>query len=143
MDKHLQIAGRDITIAPVKVKDLPAFVRAITPLVRRISAVGHADIDWVDVMLHHADEVVTATALGAGVEVAWLNEQTPEVLVSLAIAVVEVNAGFFMQTLLPQLLGAAERITRIANVQTTQATGPNGGAAGWMDLSAVATATPL
>jgi hypothetical protein len=126
MDKHLQIAGRDITIAPVKVKDLPAFVRAITPLVRRISADGHADIDWVDVMLHHADEVVTATALGAGVEVAWLNEQTPEVLVSLAIAVVEVNAGFFMQTLLPHLLNASEMMARM-----TQQIGPNGGATGW------------
>ena len=93
------------TITPVKVRNLPAFLRACEPIASALMA-G----DLQSALLHHADDLITATALGADVDRAWLEDQTAEVLIDLAAQVIEVNIDFFVQTLLPRLNAAADRI---------------------------------
>ena len=95
-----------MTITPVKVRHLPAFLRACEPIASALMA-G----DLQSVLLHHADDLITATALGADVDRAWLEDQTAEVLVDLAAQVIEVNVDFFVQTLLPRINAAADRIS--------------------------------
>ncbi len=102
------------TVSPLKVKDLPAFLAAIEPVAREL-----AEGDILAALARHADAVITATAIGAGVERAWLEEQTPDVLVDLAARVLEVNADFFVRQVLPRIQAAAERIGAIT--QATQA----------------------
>ncbi|MCX8016397.1 MAG: hypothetical protein N2690_00645 [Rhodocyclaceae bacterium] len=97
-------------IAPVRVKDLPAFLAAIEPIARELAA-G----DLMGALIRQADAVIAATAIGAGVERAWLEEQTPEVLVDLATRVLEVNADFFVRAVLPRLTAAAESLAMIAS----------------------------
>ena len=92
-------------ITPVKVRHLPAFLRACEPLATAIMA---GDIQTA--LINHADDLITATALGADVDRAWLEDQTAEVLIDLAAQVIEVNIDFFVQTLLPRLNAAADRI---------------------------------
>lgn len=71
--------------------------------------------DIVGALLRHADAVIAATAIGARVDRAWLEAQTPDVLVELASRVLEVNADFFVQRVMPALTAASERIARIAS----------------------------
>ena len=94
-------------MGPIKVKDLPAFLAAIEPIAQEI-----ARGDILAALAKHADRVIEATAIGAGVERAWLEEQTPDVLVDLAAQVMEVNADFFARSVLPRLNRAAETLAR-------------------------------
>lgn len=101
----LLVAGRAVAVRPVRVKHLPAFLAAIEPLARELAA-G----DVYAALAHNAEALVAALALGAEVERAWLDEQDAETLVELAGAVLEVNADFFVQTLLPRATAVAERL---------------------------------
>jgi hypothetical protein len=97
-------------ITPVRVRDLPAFLAAIEPIARDI-----ASGDILGALARNADSVITATAIGAGVERAWLEEQDAETLVDLAIRVLEVNADFFVRRLVPRLTAVSERIAAITS----------------------------
>lgn len=107
-----------MNIAPIKVKDLPAFLAAIEPVARELAA-G----DIFAALARHADGVIAATAIGAGVDRAWLEEQTTDVLVELAAKVLEVNADFFARAVLPRLTAAAETLARIASGGTNGSPG--------------------
>lgn len=104
----------DPKITPVKVRDLPAFLAAIEPIARDL-ATG----DIIAALARNADAVITATAIGAGVERAWLEEQDVDTLVDLAAKVLEVNADFFVHRVLPKLAAAAERVRLIASGGTS------------------------
>jgi hypothetical protein len=98
-------------IQPIKVRDLPRFLKAIEPIAAEL-----ASGDIAGALMRHADAVIEATAIGAGCERAWLEDQTPDVLAELAAKVLEVNADFFVRRVLPVIQGAAERLTQ--SVQT-------------------------
>jgi len=102
---------RGISVNPVKVRDLPRFLKAIEPMAAELAA-G----DIAAALMRHADAVIEATAIGAAVERAWLEDQTPDVLAELAARVLEVNADFFFRRVLPAIQGAAHRLTQ--SVQT-------------------------
>lgn len=101
---------RGIAITPVTVGDLPAFLAAIEPIAAEV-----ASGDILGALMRHADAVIAATAIGARVERAWLEQQTPDVLVELAGRVLEANADFFVQRVMPALTAASERIAKIAS----------------------------
>jgi hypothetical protein len=105
-------------IQPIKVRDLPRFLKAIEPMAAELAA-G----DIAAALMRHADAVIEATAIGAGVERAWLEDQTPDVLAELAARVLEVNADFFVRRVLPVIQGAADRLTQSAQ---TASGGTNG-----------------
>ena len=105
-------------INPIKVRDLPAFLAAIEPIARDLAA-G----DILAALARNADAVITATAIGAGVERAWLEEQDVDTLVDLAAKVLEVNADFFAQRVMPKITTAAERIAKIASGGTSGSQG--------------------
>ncbi|WP_017936973.1 DUF6631 family protein [Zestomonas thermotolerans] len=116
-------------IAPLKVKDLPAFLAAIEPVARELVA-G----DIFAALAKHADGVIEATAIGARVDRQWLEEQPIDVLVDLAIRVLEVNADFFVRQVLPRITAAAERLAAL------QAASGSGGTNGSPGSSAQASA---
>jgi hypothetical protein len=118
--KTIEAAGRSLSITPVKVKNLPAFLAAIEPVVRELGT-GAPD-DLLGALSTHAPNVIAATALGAGVTADWLGEQTPEVLVELAAAVLEVNMDFFVQVLLPRTVAATEQLRRLSELAPTGGT---------------------
>lgn len=95
-------------MTPIKVKDLPAFLAAIEPVAREL-----ADGDILAALARHADRVIEATAIGAGVDRAWLEAQDADVLVDLAAKVVEVNADFFVRRVIPRITAAAEKLAAI------------------------------
>jgi hypothetical protein len=104
----------EMKIAPVKVRDLPAFLAAVEPIAKDL-----AGGDMLAALSRNADALITATAIGAGVERAWLEDQDADVLIDLATRVLEVNADFFVRRLLPKLTAAAESIGRITSGGTS------------------------
>ena len=116
--KTIQHNGVDIVITPVKVKNLPAFLAAIEPVVSQLGRKTSASAaeDLLSALATHAPNVIKATALGAGVEEKWLGEQTTEVLVDLATAVLEVNMDFFVQVLLPRVTAAIGPLGRLSSL---------------------------
>lgn len=123
--KTIQHNGVDIVITPVKVKNLPAFLAAIEPVVRQLGRKTSASAkeDLLAALSTHAPNVITATAVGAGVDEAWLGDQTTDVLVDLALAVLEVNMDFFVQVLLPRLTAAIVPLGRLNSLGTPASTG--------------------
>jgi hypothetical protein len=114
--KTIEAAGRSLSITPVKVKHLPAFLAAIEPVVRQLGAAGVQHDDLLGALATHAPNLIEATALGAGVTTDWLGEQTPEVLVDLAAAVLEVNMDFFVQVLMPRVTAATVPLGRLSSL---------------------------
>ncbi len=105
-------------IQPIKVRDLPRFLKAIEPI-----AADLASGDIAGALMRHADAVIEATAIGAGCDRAWLEDQTPDVLVELSAKVIEVNADFFVQKVLPAMQAAAGTLARIASGGTSGSPG--------------------
>ena len=66
--------------------------------------------DIAGAFVQHADNLIDATALGADVDRAWLDDQDATALMELAFKVVEVNADFFARTLLPKIADVAGKI---------------------------------
>ncbi len=131
MTKTLTVAGRELAIASVPVRDLQAFLAALEPVARELMA-G----DILPAIVRHTDAVITATAIGAGVERQWLEAQDAEALVLLAGAVIEVNADFFVQRLVPALTMAAQALAAASEMWATPST------AGSAPSSAMASPAP-
>ena len=90
------------------------YIRVVEALImRQPIARDLATGDILAALARNADAVITATAIGAGVERAWLEDQTPDVLVDMAARVFEVNADFFARAVLPKITEAAERIAAL------------------------------
>jgi hypothetical protein len=87
--------------------------------------------DIAGALMRHADGLIEATVIGARVKRAWLEEQTPDVLATLAARVLEVNADFFVRRVLPIVTAAAQRMTQAAS----------GGTSGSQDSSTQGSAT--
>lgn len=117
--KLVTVAGVVVAVAPVKVRDLPAFLAAIEPVVGSLGLLGGSGAAGVLALLAtHGQRLIEATALGAGVEATWLGEQTSDVLVDLAVAVVEVNIDFFVRVLLPKVTAATQEMTALGGGMT-------------------------
>ncbi len=121
----VQVAGRSFTIEPVRVKALPRFLAALEPVARDVAA-G----DVISALAKHSDGMIEATAIGAGADREWLGEQDAETLVTLASAVVQVNADFFVNRVMPHIEEAArfiaDRIAPPARPMTPVNGGTNG-----------------
>jgi len=107
--------ARECAIAPIRVKDLAAFLGAIEPIAHEALS-G----DITAALIKHADKVIEATAIGARVPRQELDDAPLDVLVVLATRVVEVNADFFAMRVLPEVTAAAERLgATFASLSTT------------------------
>lgn len=127
-------------VRPLRVRDIPAFLRAIGPIVHDLGR-GADGIDWLEAIARHAERVIEATAIGAEVERSWLEAQDAETLAALAARVLEVNADFFVRRVLPHLEQAAAALAQsvarnAGTTETVEATRPmeggrpDGGATG-------------
>jgi len=99
---ELTIAGETLTLAPLKVGQLPAFLRAAGPILSKLSA---PEIDWLALLGMRGDDLLTALAIVAGKPRVWVDELAADEAILLAAKVLEVNADFFTRTVLPQLDG--------------------------------------
>ena len=99
---ELVIDGEPLAIKPLKVGQIPAFLRAITPVMQQIGGDG---IDWLALFGQQGDDLLTAVSIAVGKPRAWVDELAADEAILLAAKVIEVNADFFTRTVMPRLDG--------------------------------------
>jgi hypothetical protein len=91
-DLELVINNEPLTIKPLKVGQLPAFLRAISPVMQQLTA---AHLDWLSLFGQHGENLLTAVSIAVGKPRAWVDELAADEALLLAAKVIEVNADFF------------------------------------------------
>jgi len=99
---EITLAGEAIEIKPLKVGQMPAFMRAIAPVAQQI---GGEAIDWLALLGEHGDKLLTAVAIAVGKPRAWVEDLGADEAILLTAKVIEVNADFFTRQVLPKLDG--------------------------------------
>jgi len=99
---ELVIGGEALTIKPLKVGQLPAFLRAISPAIQELTS---PEIDWLRLFGERGEDLLSAIALAVGRPRAWLDDLAADEAILLAAKVIEVNADFFTRTVIPKLGG--------------------------------------
>ena len=99
---ELVIDGEPLAIKPLKVGQMPAFLRAITPVMQQIGGDG---IDWLALFGERGDDLLTAVSIAVGKPRVWVDELAADEAILLAAKVIEVNADFFTRTVMPRLNG--------------------------------------
>lgn len=97
---ELLINGEALRIQPLKVGQLPGFLRAITPVMQQISS---ADIDWLSLFAEQGEDLLAAIGIAVGKPRAWVDDLAADEAILLAAKVIEVNADFFTRTVMPRL----------------------------------------
>ena len=112
---ELVIDGEPLAIKPLKVGQMPAFLRAITPVMQQIGGDG---IDWLALFGERGDDLLTAVSIAVGKPRAWVDALDADQAILLAAKVIEVNADFFTRTVMPRLDGLIVRTGATAAMAT-------------------------
>lgn len=112
---EITLAGEAVAIKPLKIGQMPAFLRAITPVMQQINGDG---IDWLALFGEHGDDLLTAVAIAVGKPREWVDELAADEAILLAAKVIEVNADFFTRTVMPRLDGLIARTGATAAMAT-------------------------
>ena len=99
---ELNVGGEALALQPLKVGQLPAFLRAVGPILQKLTA---PEIDWLALLGMRGDDLLTALAIATGKPRAWVDDLAADEAILLAAKVLEVNADFFTRTVLPKLDG--------------------------------------
>lgn len=115
--------GREVAVAPIKVRELPAFAAAVDPLLQEIAAgAGVAAL-----MMSNPEAFIKAVAIGARLERAFVDDLELDELLNLAAAVLEVNVDFFVRRLAPAFNLAVGRIgALVAGLMLSSGSSPTG-----------------
>ena len=119
---ELVIGGETLTIKPLKVGQLPAFLRAISPVMQQLTA---AEIDWLALIGERGDDLLAAIAIAVGKPRAWVDELAADEAILLAAKVIEVNADFFTRTVLPRFDGLFGTLTQPLDVREVAGSTPS------------------
>lgn len=122
---ELVIDGEPLAIKPLKVGQMPAFLRAITPVMQQIGGDG---IDWLALFGERGDDLLTAVSIAVGKPRAWVDALDADQAILLAAKVIEVNADFFTRTVMPRLnmeMGGLIAQTSAAVAVTTAGSTPS------------------
>ena len=116
---ELVIDGEPLVIKPLKVGQLPGFLRAISPVMQQISS---TEIDWLALFGERGDDLLSAIAIAVGKPRAWVDELAADEAILLAAKVIEVNADFFTRTVIPRLEGVFAQARNLAPNQASGST---------------------
>lgn len=97
---EVSLAGEIVAIKPLKIGQMPAFLRAITPVMQQLGGNG---IDWLALFGEHGDDLLTAVSIAIGKPRTWVDALDADEAILVAAKVIEVNADFFTRTVMPRL----------------------------------------
>lgn len=116
---EITLAGEAVSVKPLKVGQMPAFLRAITPVMQQIGGDG---IDWLALFGERGDDLLTAVSIAIGKPRAWVDALDADEAILLAAKVIEVNADFFTRTVIPRLDGLIARTSAAVATATAGST---------------------
>lgn len=105
--KEIRISDENLTIKPFKFGELPRVFKAIEPLTASLSKMfveKQVDINTIASMIADGgDSVIDLMVIGSKKPREWVTELEMDEGVELLVSVIEVNADFFIQKVLPQM----------------------------------------
>ncbi|MFN3297759.1 DUF6631 family protein [Caldimonas sp.] len=104
--KVVAVAGTTVELTPIRLGELPRLLAVVRPIASDLSA----EPDWLDLLARHGEAMLDLLALTTRRDRAWVNDLALDEAVTLAAAVFEVNADFFVGQLAPAIQGAAQRL---------------------------------
>jgi hypothetical protein len=107
---ELLIGGETLAIKPLKVGQMPAFLRAISPVMSHLTG---SEINWLVMFGEHGEDL-SAIGIAVGKPRQWIDELAADEAILLAAKVIEVNADFFTRTVIPKLDGLFAQAKQLA-----------------------------
>jgi hypothetical protein len=101
-DTLVHVAGELLAISPLKVGQLPAFLRVISPVMEQFS---QPEINWLALFGERGDDLLNAIGIAVKKPREWVDDLAADDALLLAAKVMEVNADFFTRTVIPKLDG--------------------------------------
>ena len=101
-DTLVHVSGELLAISPLKVGQLPAFLRVISPVMAQLS---QPQINWLALFGERGDDLLSAIAIAVRKPREWVDDLAADDALLLAAKVMEVNADFFTRTVIPKLDG--------------------------------------
>lgn len=102
----LELAGQRLTISPLVVGELPAMLKAARPFAEQLTG----EPNWLSLLCDHGDALLTALALTSRQPRDWVDALALDDAITLAAAVFEVNADFFMRRVAPKVGDLAQSL---------------------------------
>ncbi|CAG2153221.1 DUF6631 family protein [Ralstonia mannitolilytica] len=121
--KVVTVAGTAVELTPIRLGELPRLLAAVRPIAADLSADLSAEPDWLDLLARHGEEVLELLTLATRRERAWIEGLALDEAVTLACAVFEVNADFFVRRVAPSIARSGERLAPILSAGTTPSPG--------------------
>lgn len=108
-DEPLTIGGKTITPRTMKVKQLPAVLKAVQPFAGAFKG-GVQSLDIPTLLIDHTPNVVELVHQLTGEDKEWVENLELDEMIEVFTKVVEVNLDFFIRKVLPLLSGAMARL---------------------------------
>ena len=113
---ELTAGGETLAIKPLRVGQMPTFLRAISPIMQHLT---RSEIDWLTLFGEHGDDLLSAIAIAVAKPRPWVDDLAADEAIVLAAKVIEVNADFFTRTVLPKLDGLFTRANALVPAPTS------------------------
>lgn len=114
----LSLHGETLDITPLRVGELPVFVRAIRPMAAKLSV----SPDWLRLLSEDGESVILALAIACRRTPDWVATLSLDDAIVLAEAVFGANADFFIQRVLPEITQMSARVNLRIGTQRPGAT---------------------
>lgn len=102
----MEMAGQRLTISPLVVGELPAMLKAVRPFAEQLTG----EPDWLALLCDHGDALLAALALASRQPRDWVDALALDDAITLASAVFEVNADFFVRRVVPKVSNLAQSL---------------------------------
>lgn len=115
---EIRVGDQTIALTPLVLGELPAFARAIQPFTTELAV----EPDWLRLLGSHGEAMIEAMAIASRQPREWIAGLALDEAISLAQALFEVNADFFIRRVVPKVGEAVSRIgTQLAGATPASA----------------------
>jgi hypothetical protein len=102
----IEIRGETLDLTPLRIGELPAFVRAVRPFAEQLTT----GVDWFGICADHGEPLLDALAIAGRRPRCWVEDLSLDEAIRLAEALLEVNADFFVRCVSPEIDRVASRL---------------------------------
>ena len=104
----LELGGESLSISPLRVRELPAMLKAIGPFAAQLNT----EPDWLLMFSEHSESLLDALSIASRQSREWVDNLAIDEALTLAATVFEVNTDFFVQRVAPNLAVLTDKLEK-------------------------------
>lgn len=116
--EEIEAGGEKLTILPLSTGQIMRVMKALKPALVDIQG----EINITMIAAGHGETLVAAVSAATGKPIEWVENIPPDEFIRLAGKLLEVNADFFTRRVLPEIIAAAEKISKSSGAGLTLST---------------------